>query len=117
MDRKLLGIVLGFCFLHTLFWFSANYQLVEGVSQKKALALSIFLSVPTTLLVFYVTRYAYDTIKSVWAIKFIGFSSGYIVFPILTWIFLHESPFTYKTVSCLILAFIIVMIQLHVPNN
>ena len=90
---------------------------MEGVSQKKALFLSIALSIPTTLLVFYITRYAYDTIKSVWAIKFLGFSSGYIVFPILTWFFLQESPFTYKTITCLILALIIVMIQLHVPNN
>ena len=90
---------------------------MEGVSQRKALALSIALSVPTTLLVFYVTKHGYETIKSVWALKFIGFSSGYIVFPILTWVFLHESPFTYKTVSCVLLALIIVMIQLHVPNN
>lgn len=100
-----------------LFWFSSNYQFAEGVDETRALYICLGLSIPTSFLVFYATKHAYYCLETAWAVRLFGFSVGYIVFPVLTWVFLHESPFTTKTMLSIMLAFTIIGVQLFVPNN
>lgn len=106
-----------FILLHTLFWFSSNYQFAEGVDEKRALYICLILSIPTSVLVFYATKHAYNVLETAWSVRLFGFSIGYIVFPALTWFFLHESPFNTKTMISIMLAFTIMGVQLFVPNN
>ena len=106
-----------FVLLHSLFWFGSNYQFSENVSEKSAFILCLVLSVPTSIMTFYSMKYAYSYLETAWAVRLFGFGVGYIVFPILTWIFLHESPFTTKTILSILLAFTIIGVQLFVPNN
>ena len=106
-----------FFLLHSLFWFGSNYQFAENVDEKTALYICLLLSVPTSIATFYATKYAYSYLETAWSVRLFGFGVGYIVFPILTWFFLHESPFTTKTILSIILAFTIIGVQLFVPNN
>ncbi len=103
--------------LHAAVWFSTNYQLAENVSQKSALILCVLLAIPTSLMSFYATREAHNFLGSAWGVKLLGFGVGYFVFPILTWIILKESPFNIKTMSCIVLSFAIVAIQVFVPDS
>ncbi len=98
-------------------WFGTNYQLVEDVSPKKSLVICTLLAVPTSLIAFYATKIAYDQLETAWAVKLFGFSIGYLVFPVLTWVFLHETPFNLKTITSVVLAFLIICIQVLVPDS
>ena len=109
--RFLLGVLL-FVLMHVLVWFSTNSQLVEKFSAINTLLLAIILAVPTTLAGYYGTKLIYGSLSdSLWAVRFVGFGISYLVFPILTWTLLGESMFTFKTLLCIFLSFIIVAIQ------
>ena len=87
-------------------------QFIDGVSRAKALTLSIALAVPITLLAFNGSRLVYESLEdSAWAARFVGFGVSYLVFPILTWVFLDESMFTVKTMLCIALSCVIIGIQ------
>ena len=106
-----------FIMLHMLFWYSSNYQLIEGAQEKTALIICIILSIPTSICCFYATKYAYNTIGTAWGVRLFGFGVGYLVFPILTWLHLSESPFNLKTLLSIGLAVVILCIQLLIPNS
>ena len=102
---------------HISIWFGSNAQLIDGWSRGKALYICIFLAVPTALFAFYSTKYAYITFGTLWSTRLLAFGISYLVFPVLTWIFLSESPFNAKTLACILLSMIIVLIQIFVPNT
>jgi hypothetical protein len=106
-----------FTLLHGLIWFSGNWQLVEGVKQSSALKICLLLSVPISLTGFYVTRLGYDLYESAWSVRLIAFGMSYLIFPVMTWMWLHESPFNVKTMLCIILSFAIIVIQVLLPNS
>jgi len=106
-----------FILLHTCIWFSNNAQFIENVQKSHSLILCLLLSIPTALIGYYAARYTFEAFGTIWAIKLFGFGLGYLVFPLLTWIFFKESPFTLKTCLCISLAFVIIGIQLFLPDN
>ena len=75
------------------------------------------LAIPTSVVSFYACKWAYDVLESAWSVKLFGFAAGHLVFPILTWIFLQESPFNLKTITSIILALAIVFVQVCVPDS
>ena len=103
--------------MHSMIWVSSNWQLVEGANKHNALWLSVFLAIPISLMAFYGTRFAYEILSSAWSVRLLAFSISYLTFPLLTWIFLHESPFTTKTLSCIVLSFAIILLQVFLPNS
>ena len=110
-------IFIVFCVLHTLIWVSTNWQLIETSDQRSSLYICLILSLPVSLLAFYATRISYDALESAWSVRLFGFGMSYLIFPIMTWVFLHESPFSLKTGLCVILSMIIIFIQIFVPNS
>ena len=106
-----------FCLMHTFVWYSTNYQLADGADFKRSLIICAIMAMPISLLAFFGTKYSYEIFNSAWSVKLFSFSIGYLVFPILTWLYLNESPFTTKTIVCIFLATLIVCIQLYFPNN
>lgn len=106
-----------FALMHTCVWFSSNTQFIENINKSQALAICVLLSIPTSLLGYFAARHTFETFGSVWSIKLVGFGVGYVIFPILTWVLLKESPFTLKTSLCISLAFVIIGIQLFLPDN
>jgi len=55
---------------------------------------------------------AVDIFGSLWSARFVAFSVSTIVFTALTWSVLGEDPLNLKTLSCLTLSFLILLIQL-----
>jgi hypothetical protein len=111
-----ISIILLLC-SHVAIWFSTNAQLIKGWEGSRSLFLSLALSIPITLMAYYATRFGYKALESLWSVRFLAFSLSYLVFPVLTWVFLKESPFTAKTVMCTVLSFAIVAIQLFLPDT
>ena len=104
--------ILALVIVHVLVWITTNLQLVDGWKDTDKIWLVIVgLAIPTSIIAAYATRLLYDTSESVWAIRFIGFGTSYLVFPIMTWILLHESMFTLKTTLCIFLSIVILLIQ------
>ena len=105
-----------FAVTHVIFWYSSNLQLIME-SQKTAFAWAMGLSVPATALVFYATKIGYAEFDSLWTVRLVGFGSSYLVFPIMTYFYLNESPFNTKTMLCILLSFAIICIQLFWKNT
>jgi len=102
-----------FVMMHVLVWWGTNAQFIEGWKRSDALMLSMVLAIPVTLLAFFASRFTYDALdEQAWSVRFVGFGISYLVFPLLTWIFLNESMLTTKTLLCIFLSFLIIYIQI-----
>lgn len=106
-----------FVLLNFLVWISTNYQLVEGANYKKAMIASLTLSVPISILAFHGTKIGYDYFGSAWSVRLAIFGVSYLVFPFMTYFFLKESPFSFKTMTCILLSVIIICIQVFWSDN
>ena len=112
MSIKFLYSLLLFVGVHTLIWFSANAQFVSESWKEKSLAITLAISVPISLLIYYATRLGYEALDgSAWGARFLGFGASYLIFPILTYLLLGESMFTVKTMICVVLSFAIIAVQ------
>ena len=101
-----------FCVLHTLLWFSCNMQFLKNGWENRAFLVALLLSVPITLCGFFAAKYTYAAVGTTWSVRFIAFGISSLVFPVLTWWLLKESMFTTKTMVCIMLSFIILLVQL-----
>ena len=93
-------------------WFQLNLQYVSAWWKDKALLSAIVMGIPASIAFWYAWKFTSEATESVWSARFIGSSTGMLVFPILTWFLLGESMFTTKTMICVILSFLIVLVQL-----
>ena len=59
----------------------------------------------------YATKFGYEGFGALWPVRFIGFATSMISFPIMTWLYLGE-VITLKTIITIILAIIIMLLQL-----
>jgi len=93
-------------------WYQLNSQLVwkwaEGY--KSMLWMSLF-GVPISLLLWYCTKIGYIGFGNLWAVRFMGFATSMLVFPIMTYFYLGET-ISLKIVVTIILSLIIMLIQL-----
>lgn len=113
--KTLIMIVLFMC-IQTMVWFSTNLQLVKGFDENKAFIYCILMAIPISIISFYATKIGYSAFESLWSLKLTGQAVGYLIFPFLTWFFLSESPFNFKTMLCISLGLCIVLIQIFYPN-
>jgi hypothetical protein len=93
-------------------WFQLNAQYLSEWWKNKPIAAAFLIGAPTSIAFWYAWRMIVETTGSVWTARFIGSSTGLIIFPILTWFLLGETMFTTKTMLCLGLAILIILIQL-----
>jgi len=114
---QLFFLIAIFAIMHTIIWYSTNWQLVKGVDKNSALMFAVVLAIPISLLAFYGTKIAYEAFSSAWSVRLFAFGMSYITFPILTWVMLDESPFNTKTMICISLSFIIIAVQLFWRNT
>ena len=105
-----LGIAL-FVLGQVLGWFQLNTQYLSDWWKGRPIAAAFVIGVPTSISFWYAWKYIVEATGSVWSARFIGSSTGLIIFPILTWFLLGESMFTAKTMTCLSLAILIILIQ------
>ena len=116
VKNLMISFILFTC-MHACVWWSTNAQFMGDSLKGKSLELSLALSIPITLFAYFAARYSYGALnESLWAIRFIGFGTSYLIFPIFTWAFFGESMFTPKTIICILLSFLIVAIQVFWPG-
>ena len=92
-------------------WFGTNSQLVWKWWADKPIFAAIVFGIPTTIFIWYGTKYTYEAMGELWGPRFLGSGMSYVSFPILTWWLLGESMFTAKTMTCVFLSCIIILVQ------
>ena len=109
---KIFITTLLFVFANILIWYQLNSQLVwKWAEGYKSMIWMSLLGIPISLLLWYCTKIGYVAFGNLWAVRFFGFATSMMVFPIMTYFYLGE-PMTTKTILTLSLATIIMLIQL-----
>ncbi len=110
-NTNLIYATLFFTGAHILSWFQINSQFVWEWWRDRPFLTCCIYSIPCSLMFLYAARYAYADAGEVWTGRFLAFAASYLVFPLLTWVFLRESMFTPKTLTCVGLSVIIMVVQ------
>jgi hypothetical protein len=71
----------------------------------------MLLGLPISLIFIHTTRIFNQAFEANWPGRLIGFGIGIIIFTIMSWLIFKE-PVTLKTSICLVLAFLIVLLQI-----
>ena len=112
ISSKLILAMSLFALGQTLAWFQINSQFVWEWWKQHPIVAVIVYGLPTGLCFLYGVKFAYEEMGQVWGPRFLIFCASYITFPILTWYLLGESMFTAKTMTCVLLATMIALVQL-----
>ena len=96
---------------HILVWFQLNSQFKWEWFQDKQLLTTVIFAIPMSLCFVYGTRHIVEYYGSLWSSRWVGYGVGITVFSLMTYIFMGEGLLSWKTLSCLILSFLILLIQ------
>ena len=69
------------------------------------------MGVPISYLFWLCTKWGYEGFGALWPVRFLGFATSMMTFPIMTWLYLGET-ITLKTAISIVLAVIIMLLQL-----
>ena len=101
-----------FVFNNILIWYQLNSQLVwDWAKSTKSMWFMSLLGVPISMLFWYTTKFGYEGFGALWPVRFIGFATSMLTFPLMTWLYLGE-VITLKTGITILLAIIIMLLQL-----
>ena len=104
--------ILIFFINNIVIWYQLNGQLVWGFWKTwKGITLSLLMGIPITALFWYATKIGYQGFGNLWAVRFMGFATSMMTFPIMTWLYLGET-ISLKSMISLGLAIIIMLLQL-----
>ena len=104
--------ILIFFFNNIIIWYQLNSQLVwDWAKGGKSMWLMALMGIPISLMFWWATKIGYEGFGNLWAVRFMGFATSMMVFPIMTYFYLGE-PMTLKVLITLGLAIIIMIIQL-----
>ena len=94
-----------------LIWYQLNSQLVwDWAKTSKAMWFSALLGVPISLFFLYANRIGYEGFGNLWSVRFMGFATSMLTFPIMTYFYLGE-VITLKTAVTILLAIVIMILQ------
>ena len=110
--NKILIVTLIFLLNNVLIWYQLNSQLVwDWAKGNSAIIISCLLGVPISWLFWYCTKIGYEGFGALWPVRFMGFATSMLTFPILTWYYLGET-ITLKTTLTILLSIAIMIIQI-----
>ena len=109
MNEKQFYVILLAIFIHVVIWFQLNGQLIWKWFKDNPLLLSL-LGVPISYGWLRFTAIAYESYGELWAVRLIGFATGMISFPIMTWLLFNEG-ITLKTAVSILLSCVIMILQ------
>ena len=69
------------------------------------------MGIPITALFWLATKIGYQGFGNLWSVRFIGFATSMMTFPVMTWLYLGE-VMSLKTIITLFLAVVIMLLQL-----
>ena len=112
INKYIVISILTFIIRNIMIWYQLNSQLVwDWAKGTKSMWIMSLMGIPISLLFWYATKFGYIGFGNVWAVRFMGFATSMLVFPIMTYFYLGE-PMTQKVIVTLILAIIIMLLQL-----
>ena len=101
-----------FMVAHIFVWFQLNSHLVFDWWKGKGVLAVFVYGMPDGLLFLTGWTMAAQESGEIWMPRFLGFCASWLPFPLLTWYFMSESPFTWRTITCFFLACCILGVQL-----
>ena len=111
-DHSMLCAMGFFCIGHIFGWYANNSQFVWDFWKDKPFLSNFIFGVPAGMMFWYGTRFVMQTTPELWTARFTAAVISYSVFPLMTWFYLGESMFTIKTMLCVFLALLILMVQI-----
>tara|TARA_B100000131_G_C17680098_1_gene436104 strand:+ start:161 stop:514 length:354 start_codon:yes stop_codon:yes gene_type:complete len=111
--NKYVLLTIAIFFINNIFiWYQLNAQLVwKFWTTPKGIAISLIMGIPITGMFWLATKYGYIGFGNLWAVRFMGFATSMMTFPIMTYLYLGE-PMTLKVWITLVLAVVIMALQL-----
>jgi len=112
-----MNYLLGFMFAiigHIGVWYCHNSQFVWEWWADRPMLANVLFGLPAGIFFWYSTKYWMLATEELWSVRFLGFAASYVVFPLFTYWYMGESPFTLKTGICTGLAFLIIFVQMFV---
>jgi len=106
-------VMLLFCIGSTFAWFTTYSQFAWEFWADRIFLAQIMFGIPAGLAFWTGAKMCYEITPEAWTARLVAFAVSYFVFPLLTWLFLGESPWTMKTLACTVLAMSIVAIQIY----
>ena len=110
INKNIIITIMILFFTQIIVWYQLNGQLVWKWAKDNPFLLSC-LGIPISYLFILTTKLGYDGFGSLWPIRLLGFATGMISFPIITYMMLGEG-ITVKTAISIILSIIIMILQL-----
>jgi len=95
----------------TLAFIQNNFSYMFKNHQELKYYVVLVLGIPISYLFLFSWDYIMQETNSAWTAKFLFFGLSYIMFPVLAYFFLNESPFTLKTYISVFLSIVIILIQ------
>ena len=109
---KIVLTILIFFVNNIIIWYQLNGQLVwKFWTTPKGIVLSLVMGIPITALFWLATKWGYVGFGNLWAVRFMGFATSMMTFPILTYLYLGET-ITLKTAVTILLSIVIMIIQI-----
>jgi len=92
-------------------FFQHNLQFISDWWKERPITTVLIFSFPIGI--FYLKSWTFFVkyYQSVWSARFLFFGLSYMIFPVLTYVFLNETPFTLKNILSVAFAFTIILIQ------
>ena len=111
-SQYVLITILIFFINNILIWYQLNGQLVWDFWKSwRGITTSILMGIPITALFWYATKIGYIGFGNLWAVRFMGFATSMLTFPIMTYFYLGEA-ISLKTAITILLAIVIMILQL-----
>ena len=113
MINKYIVITIALFLLNNvLIRYQLNSQLVwDWAKGTKSMWIMSLMGIPISMMFWYATKWGYLGFGNLWSVRFLGFATSMITFPIMTYLYLGET-ITLKTLISIILALIIMLLQL-----
>ena len=104
--------ILIFFINNIIIWYQLNGQLVwDFWKSPKGIITSLLMGIPITGMFWLATKWGYIGFGTLWPVRFMGFATSMMTFPVMTWLYLGET-ITLKTLITILLAIIIMILQL-----
>ena len=112
INKYIVLTIISFLIANILVWYQLNSQLVwDWAKGSKSMWIMSLLGIPISLLFWLATKWGYLGFGNLWAVRFMGFATSMLTFPIMTYFYLGE-VITIKTAITIFLSVIIMIIQL-----
>ena len=112
LTKKIIFSAILFMMGSILIWYQANSQFVWKWWDGKSVVSILIFAIPSGFCFYYAWTFAVQEFESLWSARLFSFALSYVTFPLMTWFYMDESPFKVKTIICIMLSLLIVLVQI-----